>query len=88
MGFPAPGALALQLSRLLGVAMATVPMGQRQVTPLALRATRALEDLNSQQVGRWDGRPRKMLVSWWLKLMNDGVMMVEWWVKHDFPDFQ
>lgn len=43
-------ALALQLSRLLGVAMATVPMGQRQVTPLALRATRALEDLNNQQV--------------------------------------
>lgn len=43
-------ALALQLSRLLGVALATVPMGQWQVTPLALRATRALEDLNSQQV--------------------------------------
>lgn len=43
-------ALALQLSRLLGVAMAAVPIGQRQVTPLALRATRALEDLSSRQV--------------------------------------
>ena len=72
----APGALALQLSRLLGVARATVPMGQRQVTPLALRATRALEDLNNQQVGLGEMAnegPATALKNGWF---NGGLMLI------------
>lgn len=38
------------MSRLLAAALGAVPMGQRSVTPLALRATRALQDLSNEQV--------------------------------------
>ena len=44
------GALERQMSRLLAAALGAVPMGQRSVTPLALRATRALQDLSNEQV--------------------------------------
>jgi len=43
-------ALERQMSRLLAAALGAVPMGQRSVTPLALRATRALQDLSNEQV--------------------------------------
>lgn len=70
--------------------MATVPMGQRQVTPLALRATRALEDLNNQQVGprgeMANEGPATALQNGWfnagLMLIScgfHGLMLVKWW---------
>ena len=40
------GAVSAQLQRLVAAASNSVPLGQRPVTPLALRATRAVEDMS------------------------------------------
>ncbi|CAK8989350.1 Probable apyrase 2 (OsAPY2) (ATP-diphosphatase) (ATP-diphosphohydrolase) (Adenosine diphosphatase) (ADPase) [Durusdinium trenchii] len=43
-------ALQRQLERLLAAAQEAVPVGQHRLTPLALRATRSMEELSTQQV--------------------------------------
>ncbi|CAJ1413740.1 unnamed protein product [Effrenium voratum] len=43
-------AVSAQLQRLVAAASNSVPLGQRPVTPLALRATRAVEDMSLDEV--------------------------------------